>query len=365
MDAPTPFICENNIPKNDSKIKEEKDFVFLSDKYNSFNVNFSNYSNFIKIKAYLKDNNLENKNYEKIYYLNELKDNKFLSICDSIDEVYEQLIYELKKNSKKILIEENDKINIIIPVEHIKIKEIKFIIYAKVKTDKELIQELFIKIRNIENDKKKMNEEIIELKNENKKLNEKIDLIFDKMNNIEAFIELNKSKIINNELNKQNSIYKWIKEKINKNSIQFELIFQMSKDGSNSENFHKLCDNKGPTLILIKTTKNKIFGGFTPLNWSNKIEEICDESNQTFIFSLNLMKKYNLINNKKVAIVCRSWGPSFGCDDFCLNKDMKKGSIYANEYCNFLSNNNLELTGGKGDYESFNTEEFEVYKVIY
>ena len=44
---------------------------------------------------------------------------------------------------------------------------------------------------------------------------------------------------------------------------------------------------------------------------------------------------------------------------------MKKGETYANSACNFLSNENLELTGGKGNNETFEVEEFEVYKVIY
>ena len=44
---------------------------------------------------------------------------------------------------------------------------------------------------------------------------------------------------------------------------------------------------------------------------------------------------------------------------------MKKCSTYANSDTSFLSNNNLELTGGKGDHESFDIENFEVFKVIY
>ena len=33
-------------------------------------------------------------------------------------------------------------------------------------------------------------------------------------------------------------------------------------------NFYKDYDINGPSLILIKTTPNMIFGGFTPLNWN-------------------------------------------------------------------------------------------------
>ena len=44
---------------------------------------------------------------------------------------------------------------------------------------------------------------------------------------------------------------------------------------------------------------------------------------------------------------------------------MKEGETYANESCNFLSDSNLELTGGKGESQDFATEELEIYKVIY
>ena len=175
-----------------------------------------------------------------------------------------------------------------------------------------------------------------------------------------------KSSIIENDLNNEKLIINWIQEKINKNKINFELIFKMSQNGQNSQDFHKYSDNKGPTLILIKTTKNKIFGGFTPLNWKKEDKELIDESNQTFIFSLNLKKKYDLINKNKQAISnSTKKGPNFGNCDFILYENMKKGKCYSNNFSNFLSNNNLELIGEKGDNEKFDTEEFEVFKVLY
>ena len=44
---------------------------------------------------------------------------------------------------------------------------------------------------------------------------------------------------------------------------------------------------------------------------------------------------------------------------------MKKGKTYTNESTNFLRGNNLELTGGKGECEEFEINEFEIFKVIY
>ena len=127
-----------------------------------------------------------------------------------------------------------------------------------------------------------------------------------------------------------------------------------------------ICDNKGSSLVLIKTTKKRIFGGFTPLNWDCCGKSKIDKNEQTFIFSLDLVKKFDIINNKKMAIFClENNEPIFGDGDFKIEADMKKGITYANKTTNFLSNNNLELTGGKGNNESFEIEEFEVFKVIY
>ena len=157
------------------------------------------------------------------------------------------------------------------------------------------------------------------------------------------------------------------KEKINKQFLEMKLIFKMTENGTDGKSFHRFCDKKGPTLILIKTTKNKIFGGFTPLNWENNGKSKIDESNQTFIFSLNLNKKFDMINANRKAIQGFSvdYGPNFGDYDLGLKNSLKEGMTYANSSCNYLSNNKLELTGGNGDNDTFQTEEFEVYQVIY
>ena len=185
-----------------------------------------------------------------------------------------------------------------------------------------------------------------------------------KFGEVEKSDSFKSSSIINNLIKEQILINNWIKEKTNKNNFSFELIFKMSEKGTNCRDFHKYCDNKGPTLILVKTNKNKMFGGFTPLNWNNKDGDIYDKSKQTFIFSLNLRKKYDMIDEKRRAICCLSNnGPIFGDSDFNINGNMKKGLTYANSSCNFLKDNNLELTGGKGNDENFETEEIEVYEV--
>ena len=98
----------------------------------------------------------------------------------------------------------------------------------------------------------------------------------------------------------------------------------MNENGSTSKDFHSYCNNKGPTLSLIKTTKNRIFGGFTPLEWNKNKNYLTDESGKTFIFSLDLMKKYDMIDKERLAINCSQiYGPCFGARDFSSGKNMK------------------------------------------
>ena len=112
----------------------------------------------------------------------------------------------------------------------------------------------------------------------------------------------------------------------------------MSVNGSSSTDFYNYCDYKGPTLTIVQTTKNKIFGGFTPLNWETNISNKYDNNNQAFIFSLDLLKKYDFINKKRIAIYCsKQNGPYFGGRDFSIESNMKKGETYSNTVTNFIS----------------------------
>lgn len=49
----------------------------------------------------------------------------------------------------------------------------------------------------------------------------------------------------------------------------FKLIYRASRDGFEAKNFHKKCDSIGNTLVVIKSSENTIFGGFTKVKWSS------------------------------------------------------------------------------------------------
>ena len=46
-----------------------------------------------------------------------------------------------------------------------------------------------------------------------------------------------------------------------------KLLYKASLDGDTAENFHKHCNNIANTLTIVKTIKNKRFGGFTKQKW--------------------------------------------------------------------------------------------------
>jgi FtsZ-binding cell division protein ZapB len=162
-------------PSVKEEIKVENSYKIISDKNNSFNLIFQNLNSSIQIIASYEDNILTHY-YEKNIIFDEFKKNKFLALCDSIDKIYDELIHNLNKNQTKI-IEETNQIIINIPTDHIKIKEILFIVFEKIKNDKETINELLSIISNLK-------EEINDLKTN------KIENMNEKINNLEKENEI-------------------------------------------------------------------------------------------------------------------------------------------------------------------------------
>lgn len=338
------------------KASDEFFFLKASDKNNIFNISIINYNNYIKITANYNKNISEGE-YERKIYLNELI---FNSAWDKVTKAYKQIVFEIKKDyTKKILIENKYYINIIIPVDYRYYKQINLTIPRKIKIDNNIYQNLV---------------------NEVKILNEKIDLLNNKLYD-KTKMFFNVSSIIRNDFDKQKKLINWIEQKLNKNII-LQLIFKMTENGFTAKDFHQYCDNKGPTLILIKTSNNEIIGGFTPLNWEAKRERESkyDELGLTFLFSLTLNKKFDMIKLYTSPAIQNygNFGPSFGYDDLYLRTDLREGVSRAYRYCNFFYEGKVELIEEKGETlyiggdkwgngitVDFKVSEFEVYKVMY
>ena len=68
------------------------------------------------------------------------------------------------------------------------------------------------------------------------------------------------SLIVKNETH-QSTLQSWLPP-----NATCSVLYRASTDGYTPDDFHRCCDNKGPTLVLIKSGEY-IFGGYTSQSW--------------------------------------------------------------------------------------------------
>ncbi|CAG8573595.1 4294_t:CDS:2 [Paraglomus occultum] len=114
-------------------------------------------------------------------------------------------------------------------------------------------------------------------------------------------------------------------DKFNSTPYKFKLILDGCRDGYTSETFHKLCDNQGPTIIVmsIKETK-EIIGGFNPRSWNSSDVRI--KTSYSFLFTLTNGKLVvSRVAHPQLAVHCHGkFGPIFGDWDLVMYGDFKK-----------------------------------------
>ena len=302
-------LFQNNFFKGERK--EEEIILQVKNILIDFSLNIPKKGN-IEMNEFMKQLNEENIELKrKIKELEKEKSKKEIEIKPN------------KKNKNKLI---NKKIFIYI-----------FIIYCFIQIT------LLLKLYQII-EKKKLKDEIFE--NNLKDLQEQIDDINDN-----SFY----SSILTS-IDEKNMISNWINPFT---KIKYKLLFRASQDGDSMDTFHEKCDNKGPTLVIIKSKKGKRFGGYNPLSWDSSYTY--KNHPFTFLFSLDKKKKYNLIKGyEQYSTVAGNSYFAFGIghdlyiSDHCTNN--------LNSYSNpntFDTTENEELT----DEKYFSVSDYEVYSV--
>ena len=153
-------------------------------------------------------------------------------------------------------------------------------------------------------------------------------------------------------------IYNWLDNK----PKNCKLLLDSKIDGDKTETFYKKCGGKSPTIVLVKTTEGNKFGGYTAFPWENKKNGIIND-NKSFIFSLNKMKKYNIIKPEN-AIQTNDDYFAFGggLSDFYISNNCHSTN---GNYCNhqnrtYYTTEQHELNGGK---YKFTVSSYEVYQI--
>ena len=150
--------------------------------------------------------------------------------------------------------------------------------------------------------------------------------------------------------------------KINKsnNKIILNLLYKATADSDNASAFHQKCDKAESTLVLVESDKGKRFGGFTSKNWRGDCVEKKDS--EAFVFSLDTMKIYDIIEGEDAIGCYPQCGPVFmGCQIRIFDNAFKKGGTTFERNVNYETEEDFELSGGE---RAFGVKEIEVYEVI-
>ena len=150
--------------------------------------------------------------------------------------------------------------------------------------------------------------------------------------------------------------------KINKsnNKIILNLLYKATADSDNASAFHQKCVKAESTLVLVESDKGKRFGGFTSKNWRGDCVEKKDS--EAFVFSLDTMKIYDIIEGEDAIGCYPQCGPVFmGCQIRIFDNAFKKGGTTFERNVNYETEEDFELAGGE---RAFGVKEIEVYEVI-
>jgi hypothetical protein len=143
------------------------------------------------------------------------------------------------------------------------------------------------------------------------------------------------------------------------------LIYRASEDGDTPYKFHRLCDGLSPLLVLIKTTYNKKFGGFTEAHFEASEDMIGKRSNTAFIFNLEREKAFDIIEGQNAICCHKNYGPVFYGYEYCNiylvgNFLINEGNV-ARKGDRYKTTMDYEINDGK---QKFVAKEVEIYHVI-
>ena len=266
-----------------------------------------------------------------------------LGIKDFFEQRINNKEYEILKDDQKLklIIKYNNKIlELIIPIE-------------KQTLDENLTSNIITELINIKNENKEIKQRLAELEKKVSKL----------MNEDNEDLKGFEKTIIRNR-EEAEKITKWV---CPHSERRVKLLYKATPEENSRYDFHRKCDNKGETVVLIETTKGRRFGGYTSLSWESN--NTWKDDKQSFLFSLDNNKKYEAIISSNYKVYSgKDFGPWFGdcgCGfglayekEFFIGNDTHRG-YYDNEKA-YSTTVDCELSGEK----TFNISKMEVYQII-
>ena len=376
-----------NIIKNDNNEIDSQSLIGNS----KFNLKYKD-KNYIfiismtKDKQYLYMKSKEENNFTyyfeiKMTYIELVKLDKIFRTCDDIEDAYNSMLV-IFKNEKNYIKEINDnKLIISFFILNLDSSYREKILELTKKTENKdiIIDNLIKQIKEINEAKTTILDELNKIKAENNSLKEIINPIESWKNEVIEEIKGLKEKIniydfklfkINSNIIKEEKYYDFIVQRLRKISSETEkmnitlyLLYRASIDGDLASDFHSKCDKANNTLVLVKTKKGLRFGGFTSETWQGNDVDKMDE--KAFCFSLDKMKIYNCIKGKRAIFASTYSGPAFeNCIFQIKDKCFEEGGECSDDTQNNFDNQEKQYEINNGE-DIFEVEDVEVFKVIF
>ena len=274
-------------------------------------------------------------------------------MCETIFDIMNELS-DLVSDNKVSISKNSSNLIVNFQLASHKFKEAIFTLSYK---EKMKVDEIEILNKRIEEHKKEIEEHKKEIEEQKKEIEDlkqrliniekwKNEITENKTTNIIKENIIIDSKIISKK-EQINFIEKSIlrSEMLKDKKITFNLIYQASRDGDTIQNFYDKCHGIAHVLLILRTDKSFIFGGYTDLAFifhSSGATEYQD--NNAFVFSMDKKKIYPV----------KKGGNSIRCCD-CCGPQFSEKTIYI--YDGFLNrSDNMCCTASEGYYVGFSSD---------
>jgi hypothetical protein len=155
-----------------------------------------------------------------------------------------------------------------------------------------------------------------------------------------------------------------------KKDQQWLLIYKAIRDGFGSCDFHRLCNNQGPTMSVIQSKNGGyLFGGYTSVSWRS-IDNCVTDTNGPFIFTLTNPHgipptKYSIQYAQYSIYDFKTHGPTFGGgnDLYVCDNSQTTTVSYSNFPHSYIDTTNRGYATFTGD-KNFQTSDIEVYRLL-
>ncbi|KAM3144876.1 BTB/POZ domain-containing protein 9 [Paramecium bursaria] len=150
-------------------------------------------------------------------------------------------------------------------------------------------------------------------------------------------------------------------------SIQFQLIYQGSKDGLNAKSYWNKCNLQSNLLTIMTSENGNKFGSYSPCQINHQLNNyVADASLKTFLFQCNKKEIYQLKDSQNAMYCSLQYGPNYGKkNDIQILPDFiggcsNIGDCYDASNCN-IADNKTHIFGAATPQ----LQECKVYKVVF